>query len=127
MQVHGAFCRRGRQVVTTVLKAIGSIRRRVWNAWPWSRWRLVYVEDAPDAPRFGKVYIIGGREYPFQAVMDCPCGCGSPIWLDLVSGGGPYWTAREGRSRVASLKPSVWRADSCHSHFILRDGRVRWC
>jgi hypothetical protein len=99
----------------------------IWNLWPWSRWKLAYVEDAPENPKLGRVYIVGGRQHPFQAVMDCPCGCGNPIWLDLVPGDGEHWTITAGKGEVASLKPSVWRTAECRSHFVLKSGRIRWC
>ena len=110
-----------------MLSAMNAAWRWIWNLWPWSSWKIVYVEDAPDVLRVGRVYIVGGKEHPFQAVMDCPCGCGSPIWLDLVPGDGEHWTAHSGRREVASLNPSVWRTDGCCSHFILKSGSVRWC
>lgn len=110
-----------------MLNPMNATRRWIWNLWPWSRWKIAYVEDAPNVPQMGRVYIVGGRKHPFQAVMDCPCGCGSPIWLDLVHGDGEHWTAQAGRREVASLNPSVWRTDGCCSHFVLKGGRVRWC
>ena len=78
-------------------------------------------------PAVGDVYIVGGRKHPFQAVMDCPCGCDTPIWLDLVPGNGQHWKSLEGKRRLASLTPSVWRTEGCCSHFVLKDGRIRWC
>jgi hypothetical protein len=99
----------------------------LWTLWPWSRWKVAYVEDAPDVPRIVRVYIVGGRKHPFQAMMACPCGCSSPIWLDLVPGSGEHWTARADARGIATLAPSVWRTDDCCSHFVLKGGRVRWC
>ena len=75
----------------------------------------------------GRVYIVGGRDYPFQAVLDCPCGCDSAIWLDLVAGDGEHWNVTATPEGVVSLHPSVWRTDGCESHFVLKGGRVRWC
>jgi hypothetical protein len=50
-----------------MLSAKNAARRFLWNLWPWSRWKVVYVEDAPDVPQVGRVYVLGGREHPFQA------------------------------------------------------------
>ena len=127
MQIYGADRRRRRPGATAMLTAVSATWRWIWNAWPWSRWRIIYVEDAPEVPAIGGVYIVGGRKHPFQAVMDCPCGCRSPIWLDLMPGNGQRWTAQEGTHGIASLKPSIWRTDGCRSHFVLKNGRVHWC
>ena len=86
MQTYGADGRHRTSDLAAMLTILTAARRWIWNAWPWSRWRILFVEDAPDLPVVGSLYIVGGRKHPFPAVMDCPCGCGSPIWLDLVPG-----------------------------------------
>lgn len=116
-----------RAIISTIGSAFRHVRSSIWRHWPWSRWKFVYVEDPPDFTHFGCVYVVGGRDHPFQAVMDCPCGCSNPIWLDLVPGYGQHWKMQPGRRDVASLKPSVWRTDGCRSHFVLKDGSIRWC
>ena len=110
-----------------MLNSIQGILGWMWSFFPWSRWKVAYVEDAPDAPHNGRVFIVGGREHPFQAVLACPCRCGCPIWLDLVPGRGHHWTAKADSKGVVTLAPSVWRTDGCRSHFVLRRGRVEWC
>jgi hypothetical protein len=109
--------------------------RSVWNGWrprfniPWwpGKWRLVYVDDPPDAPARRRLYVVGTPDDPFQAVMDCPCGCRTPIFLDLVkSQGAQHWRLRIAPNGCPSLVPSVWRVDGCRSHFWLKEGRIRW-
>ena len=111
----------------TMLNWFRGVLGWIRDLFPGAGWKVAYVEDAPERPRKGQVYIVGGRQNPFQAMMACPCGCGSPIWLDLVPGHGPSWMAKAGAGGVATLDPSVWRTDGCRSHFVLRRGKVQWC
>ena len=101
--------------------------RRVRERWFPVRWHAEFVEDPPDEVRTGRVYVVGEKSSPFQVIMDCPCGCRDRIYLDLVpSRTSQHWKLTLEQRGGVSLHPSVWRKDKCHSHFWLKDGKVRW-
>lgn len=84
--------------------------------------------DEPQAPREKTVYLIGDTGNEWAASFICPCGCGALISLNLLSHPGrPLWTVTEGRQKLATLTPSVWRKVGCKSHFVMRDGQIIWC
>jgi len=89
-------------------------------------YRIAHAEEEPDnlAPMI--VYAIGEGVHLWHVTMLCPCGCGARMQLNALPDAVPCWTltARDG---VPTLRPSVWRKVGCRSHFILRDGRIKWC
>ena len=66
----------------------------------------------------------GGREK--WLLMQCPCGCGQQIALNLMQSHTPRWKVSVESAKRFSIHPSV-DATSCGAHFWLRDGRVIWC
>lgn len=66
----------------------------------------------------------GGREK--WLLMQCPCGCGQQIALNLMQSHSPRWKVSVQSTKRFSIHPSV-DATSCGAHFWLRDGRVIWC
>lgn len=65
----------------------------------------------------------GGREK--WLLMQCPCGCGQQIALNLMQSHSPRWRVSVQSANRFSVHPSV-DATSCGAHFWLRDGRVIW-
>ncbi len=63
----------------------------------------------------------------WSAGLLCPCRCGRRIELMLLPGVKPRWDLRVNELGHPTLRPSVWVADGCRSHFWLRDGSVSWC
>jgi hypothetical protein len=59
-------------------------------------------------------------------LMDCPCGCGDVLVVNLDARAGPAWRIYR-RGDAISLFPSYWRDSKCGSHFILWRNRVYWC
>jgi len=105
----------------------GSLWQR-WRNWRTGQWKLVYVEDPPELVKKGRLCVVGTKDDPYQIVMGCPCGCSSPIYLDLVpSKTGQHWKVSEDSAGTPTLSPSVWRTDQCKSHFWLRGGKIVWC
>jgi len=96
-------------------------------AWLTPGWDVEYVEDLPDRPKRKRVYVLGTKQAPFQAVMPCPCGCGEMIWLDLETGQEEHWQILSDRPGNATLIPSIWKTDGCGSHYWLTRGRIKWC
>jgi hypothetical protein len=111
-----------------VLSEIFRRLKALWVDWRRPAWKVAYIEDPPEQVKQGRLYIVGTADDPFQAVMACPCGCGRPIYLDLVrSRDAPSWKLDVSGPGLASLSPSVWRKDGCLSHFWLKAGQIRWC
>lgn len=90
-------------------------------------YRAQTVEDLPDKPDAGWVYLAGEPGKWWAASMLCPCGCNADIQLNLLQQVRPRWTADIASDGAVTLTPSVWRQSGCRSHFILRNGRIVWC
>ncbi len=106
----------------------------VWRLLGWVRWKLWRTTfrardaaDLPDEIAARTVYVVGGREENWCAVLLCPCGCLETIQLALLKGGRFRWVVSTDRLGAPSIRPSVWRVVGCKSHFVMRCGRVVWC
>ncbi|MGC2468025.1 MAG: DUF6527 family protein [Candidatus Acidiferrum sp.] len=89
--------------------------------------KVLWVESRGDLPtRIGaKLYVVG-TEIPKWVVLDCPCGCGERIDVNLMAARRPAWefTAKDGK---ATLWPSLWMPrEKCGSHFWIRKNRIIW-
>ena len=72
------------------------------------------------------IYVVGHPDGPKWAILDCPCGRGHRLTVNVMKSGYPHWNLRLRRGK-ASLTPSVVVTDHpCHSHFFLESNRVRW-
>ena len=91
------------------------------------RWQSEYVEELPDDPQKGIVYLVKEGEQVWLAVLRCPCGCNSVIQLCCIRKSRPSWRYQINSDGGVSLHPSVWRTTGCKSHFFIRDGKIRWC
>lgn len=59
-------------------------------------------------------------------VMRCPDGCGETLAINLDRRAGKAWCLHAEKNATLSLYPSVWKADGCRSHFIIRQSRIIW-
>ena len=59
-------------------------------------------------------------------LMNCPCGCGDVLVINLDRRAGPAWKIYR-RGEAISLFPSYWRDTKCESHFILWKNNLFWC
>jgi hypothetical protein len=59
-------------------------------------------------------------------LMNCPCGCGDVLVVNLDARAGPAWRLYRRGDKI-SLFPSYWRDTKCESHFILWRNRIYWC
>jgi hypothetical protein len=85
----------------------------------------------PDDERYlslslGIPYEIEDTGKPWAAAMDCPCGCGNTLHINLLPDTRPVWSLKMESGGAPTLAPSVWRREGCGSHFILRNGHIRW-
>ena len=85
-----------------------------------------FVEDEPNVLDGAHVYLVGGRD-PIYAAMVCPCGCGGTLRMNLRPEAEPCWRLSASETGAATLQPSVWRDEGCRSHFFLRAGQIVWC
>ena len=87
-----------------------------------------WVEDLPKFVSKDTVYIIGGKNYPFQAAVVCPrYRCRQVIHLDLSSELASGWKMTEHLDGELSLYPSVHVTGlKCKCHYWLHRGKIRW-
>ena len=90
------------------------------------RWIATHTDEVPADPRAKTVHIVGENGYRWKAVFRCPCGCGELIQLNLTPEGRPRWNVTEEENQTVTIRPSINRVRGCCSHFILRDGTVKW-
>lgn len=107
--------------------------------------RLLSLDTAsPAEPRARGVVFVDGDELPvvlpehdlavaregdvlWSAGLKCPCGCGRRLEVMLLDGVKPRWDLTVDEQGLPSLRPSIWVANGCRSHFWLRNGQVEWC
>lgn len=99
---------------------------------------------APAPPQLRKTIFVEGDELPaelppfdiivaredgvlWSAGMICPCGCDRRIEVMLLDGVKPRWDLTVDEQGLPTLKPSIWVANGCRSHFWLRRGSIEWC
>lgn len=87
---------------------------------------VCYVDDFPDSCEPGILYILGKPGNEWFAGLKCPCGCGDFIEL-VLDGYSPTWRLSFSAKDLPTLNPSIYRSVNCHSHFILRKGKIIWC
>lgn len=66
------------------------------------------------------------RDMPRMLMLNCPCGCGDTLVINLDRRAGPAWRIYRRRGKI-SLFPSYWRDSACESHFVLWNNHVYWC
>ena len=87
----------------------------------------IHVDDFPDSLNQFTLYLANGGVSPCAAALNCPCGCGEVIQLNLLEAARPCWKVREHPKGLVSITPSVQRTKGCRSHFWLREGEIYWC
>ncbi len=58
--------------------------------------------------------------------IDCPCGCGDLVSLNLLEGQRPRWWLAWGRDGTLSVTPAVWKGWGCGTCFSIETGEVSW-
>jgi hypothetical protein len=66
------------------------------------------------------------RGVPRMLLLNCPCGCGDILVVNLDKRAGPAWRMYQ-RGKSLSVFPSYWRDSKCESHFILWRNNIYWC
>ncbi|WP_322921659.1 DUF6527 family protein [Nocardioides renjunii] len=87
----------------------------------------VTIRDRADLPEHlnpRRVYQLG--EPAKWVVLECPCGRGHVLELNLAHPSRPEWSVFTNDGKEPSLSPSVDFKGERRCHFWLREGRVRW-
>lgn len=103
---------------------------RTWISKLWiPKYKTVWIEDLPTKLKKRTVYIVGGREHPFQAVFACPKICGKTISLNISDQHNKWerWKVTEHEDSTISLYPSIWmKTFDCNCHYWLSKGYIIW-
>lgn len=89
------------------------------------QYRLV-VSDSWIEREHDELVIVRKNDIDHYAVLQCPCGCGDCLRLNMLPSSRPCWSA-DVHGDTVSLSPSILRKSGCKSHFWIRLGRVGWC
>lgn len=91
---------------------------------------LMMFEDrqkAVEALRSPNVFALIGESGAYKwAQMQCPCGCGEVLALNLMRSHRPRWEVHVFGKGLFSVNPSV-DARKCGAHFWIRKNRIIWC
>ena len=86
----------------------------------------ITVTEEPEIPHSDSIYLIGNPGYIWLAALQCPCGCGAIIKLNLLSDVRPSWKYKQHLDSTVSLYPSIDRIYGCKSHFWVKKGLIKW-
>lgn len=84
-----------------------------------------FIDDVPDEPKEKVIYFVGEKDYYWQFVMICPCGCNSLLHMNLMKDQEPHWMYKVDNNFITII-PSIDRKVGCKSHFFIRSGKVIW-
>jgi hypothetical protein len=110
---------------------IGAVRayRRTRNAHAKSRiTRVIAVAGRAELPEDlhpRRLYLLGATT-PKWALLDCPCGRGHTIELNLVNPERTRWTVTTNETGRPSVHPSIDYQGQPRCHYWLKDGRIQW-
>lgn len=82
--------------------------------------------DLPDTLHPRRIYVLGGPTNPKWALLDCPCGRGHTIELNLANPVRTRWKVTANRAGEPSVHPSIDYQGEPRCHYWLRDGRIHW-
>jgi hypothetical protein len=83
--------------------------------------------ELPESISRHAIAVVGSFTHPKWAALECPCGAGHRLMINLSPNHAPAWRLARQRTRP-SLHPSIDFEDTeRRCHFWLRDGKVQWC
>ena len=91
---------------------------------PTYKFRMVTVQ--PAVVRRHVLYILSHQGCHWEILLQCPCGCGEILHVNLLEEIKPFWKYRVDKCRKVTLFPSLHRKVGCRSHFFIRKGKVVW-
>lgn len=90
------------------------------------RWYASQADLPASLPRH-ELAVVGDSVRPKWAVLECPCGAGHRLQVNLSPHRQPCWRVILDAGVELGLYPSVdFDAPERRCHFWLRDGRVQW-
>ena len=74
------------------------------------------------------IYILGGRKYPFYAVVSCQRKqCQKVVHLAISEQFKNRWQMKESKAEDLSFTPSVYVSDtSCKCHYWIKNSHIVW-
>jgi hypothetical protein len=72
-----------------------------------------------------KLVLIGSPQKPKWLRLNCPCGCGDVIALNLMTSHRPHWSVQLHDNGTLTVMPSV-DSKNCGSHFWIRRNKIDW-
>jgi Family of unknown function (DUF6527) len=88
--------------------------------------RYVSQADLPESLPRHQLAVIGGPKKPKWLVLECPCGEGHRLQVNLSTARQPTWRLEDAETSP-NVSPSIdFNAPERRCHFWIRDGRVRW-
>ncbi|WP_407033011.1 DUF6527 family protein [Polluticaenibacter yanchengensis] len=109
-----------------MLKLIFNWIKRLFSRKESLFYKYKFVDDVPGILNDKTIYVVGERDYYWQIVFLCPCGCKSTLFLNLLEEYKPSWRYQIEKTGFITLTPSINRVVGCKSHFFLRSGKVQW-
>ncbi len=100
----------------------------IYNLWS-PAYKTVWIEDLPEILKKRIIYIVGGKECPFQAVFLCPKNCSKKIILNISKQHkkSERWKISVHKNGTVSLSPSIWmKSLNCNCHYWFKKGRIIW-
>ena len=100
----------------------------LFNLWK-SSYKTAWVEDFPEKLKKKTIYVIGGKNHPFQVVFSCPKNCNKKIFLNISKQHSKFerWELTEHKNGTISLTPSIYmKALDCGCHYWFKRGHVHW-
>ena|SRR5439155_12128639 len=87
--------------------------------------KVVRVSNRAEAQRAaqnsGTLVLVVPGSIPKRLEMQCPCGCGELVSVNLMRASGPAWRLQVDRRGRVSVFPSVERRSGCKSHFFIEN------
>jgi len=81
--------------------------------------------DLPENLHPRCVYLLGATT-PKWALLDCPCGRGHTIELNLANPARTRWKVATNQAGQPTIHPSIDYQGQPRCHYWLRDGRIHW-
>lgn len=105
-----------------------SLIKRVWDRHGIKRQLIVCKGDTPpNNLKSRDLYLAREDDENWAIALNCPCGCGDRIELQLIPELSPNWRLVSNNQKFPTLHPSIWRTTGCKSHFWVKKGHIHWC
>lgn len=86
----------------------------------------IEVVELPNELKEMSIYVVGENGFFWMAALNCPCGCGDVIQLNLLKEARPCWSIIHHKNGLLSISPSVRRIINCESHFTINKSNIKW-